>query len=88
MDLHRLPVLRSALDLAEQDRSTFRYAYSVYQVEYSRNLLFRDGAVMDRVFDTVVDRTRSRLDVPTLRTLFGAKHRPHTGGEPSWTSQP
>jgi hypothetical protein len=65
------------LDLAEQQASGFRYEYSVYQVEYSRNLLFRSGAQMDRVFNTLVDRTRSRLDVPTLRTLFGAKHRPH-----------
>ncbi len=32
---------------------------------------------MDRVFNAVVDRTRSRLDVPRLRTLFGAKQRPH-----------
>ena len=48
-----------------------------YQVEYSRNLLFASGAVMDRVFNTVVDRTRSRLDVPTVRTLFGSKGRPH-----------
>ena len=32
---------------------------------------------MDRVFDTVVDRTRSRLDVPKLRTLFGSRGRPH-----------
>jgi hypothetical protein len=73
------------LDLAEQDRSSFRYSYSVYQVEYSRNLLFRTGAAMDRVFDAVVDRTRSRLDVPTLRTLFGAKQRPGRNGtgEPS-----
>jgi hypothetical protein len=28
----------------------------------------------------MVDRTRSRLDVPTLRTLFGAKHRPSRNG--------
>src|SRR6266545_3402288 len=60
------------LDADEQARSGFRYAYSVYQVEYSRNLLFGSGAQMDRVFNTLVDRTRSRLDVPTLRTLFGA----------------
>jgi len=46
-------------------------------LEYSRNLLFASGAVMDRVFDTVVDRTRCRLDVPKLRTLFGTKGRPH-----------
>ncbi|MGH9157082.1 MAG: hypothetical protein ACRD1K_14860 [Acidimicrobiales bacterium] len=65
------------LELAEQARSGFRYDYSVYQVEYSRNLLFSSGAVMDRVFGAVVDRTRSRLDVPTLRTLFGTRHRPH-----------
>jgi hypothetical protein len=65
------------LDLAEQARSGFGYGYSVYQVEYSRNLIFRSGAVMERVFDTIVDRTRVRLDVPRLRTLFGAGHRPH-----------
>ena len=40
------------LDLAEQQASGFRYAYSVYQAEYSRNLLFACGAQMDRVFDT------------------------------------
>ena len=68
------------LDLDEQARSGFRYAYSVYQVEYSRNLLFTDGARMDRVFDAVVDRTRARLDVPKVRTLFGAKHRPRRHG--------
>jgi hypothetical protein len=65
------------LDLTEQERSGFGYNYAVYQVEYSRNLIFRSGAVMERLFDTVVDRTRSRLDVPTLRTLFGMGHRPH-----------
>ena len=65
------------LDLDEQRRSGFRYAYSVYQLEYSRNLVFASGAVMERVFDTIVDRTRTRLDVPTLRTLFGVGARPH-----------
>ena len=58
-----------SLDLAEQARSGFTYGYSVYQAEYSRNLLFTIGAQMDKVFDRVVDRTRSRLDVPILRTL-------------------
>jgi hypothetical protein len=66
-----------ALDTTEQTRSGFGYAYSIYQVEYSRNLLFRSGARMQRLFDRVVDRTRSRLDVPAVRTIFGAKHRPH-----------
>ena len=70
------------LDSDEQARSGFRYDYSVYQAEYSRNLLFRSGGQMDRVFNTMVDRTRARLDVPTLRTLFGAKKRPGLGGTP------
>jgi hypothetical protein len=64
------------LDADEQARSGFRYSYSIYQVEYSRNLLFEVGGDMDRVFNAVVDRTRSRLDVPKLRTLFGVKQRP------------
>ncbi|MGH3997122.1 MAG: hypothetical protein ACRDTJ_06630, partial [Pseudonocardiaceae bacterium] len=71
-----------ALDLDDQVRSGFRYGYSVFQAEYSRNLLFAYGRQMDRVFNTVVDRTRSRLDVPTLRTLFGAKQRPGRNGTP------
>ena len=66
-----------ALDIDEQRRSGFGYAYAVYQVEYSRNLLFRVGAQMQQLFDRVVDRTRSRLDVPAVRTIFGAKTRPH-----------
>ena len=57
------------LDLDEQQRSGFGYGLAVYQLEYSRNLIFADGARMQRVFDTVVDRTRSRLDVPKIRTI-------------------
>ena len=65
------------LNIDEQQRSGFIYDYSIYQVEYSRNLIFASGAVMERLFNTVVDRTRSRLDVPKVRTLFGSKGRPH-----------
>src|SRR6266403_6217461 len=64
------------LDLDEQHRSGFGYGFAVYQLEYSRNLIFADGARMQRVFDTVVDRTRSRLDVPKIRTVFGTAQRP------------
>ena len=66
------------LDLAEQARSGFRYGYSIYQAEYSRNLLFRSGGQMEDLFDRICDRTRSRLDIPTLRVLFGLKNRPHS----------
>jgi len=69
------------LDLADQQRSGFGYAYSVYQVEYSRNLIFSSGAVMERAFDAIVDRTRTRIDVPRLRTLFGVGQRPRRAAE-------
>jgi hypothetical protein len=65
-----------ALDLEEQERTDFRYAYSIYQVEYSRNLLFARGAQMEQVFQRMVDRTRARLDVRQVRTLFGMSRRP------------
>jgi hypothetical protein len=55
------------LDLDEQSRSGFTYGYSGYQAEYSRNLIFKASAQMERVFDRIVDRTRTRLDVPTLQ---------------------
>jgi hypothetical protein len=64
------------LDLEEQERSGFRYGYSVYQAEYSRNLLFKSGAQMEDLSGRVLDRTRSRLDIPAIRTLFGLKNRP------------
>lgn len=66
-----------ALDTDDQERTRFRYGYSVYQIEYSRNLLFTRGRVLDSVFDGIIDRTRSRLDIKTVRTLFGYKQRPY-----------
>jgi hypothetical protein len=70
------------LDLDEQTRSGF--GYSVYQVEYSRNLLFRVGGDMDPVFGAMVDRTRSRLDVPRptfCRSRFANEHASGFGGK-------
>ena len=65
------------LDLAGQERSGFRYGYPVYPAEYSRNLLFRSGGQREDLSGRVLDRTRSRLDIPMLRTIFGLKNRPH-----------
>jgi len=47
------------LDLAEQEETRFRADYAVYQVEYSRNLLFRRGDQMEEVFQGLVDRDRA-----------------------------
>lgn len=67
--------LRFGLDGAKQEHSGFRHSCSVYQLECSRNLRSTSGRVMERVSDTVVDRTRTRLDVPTRLTLFGVRAR-------------
>jgi hypothetical protein len=66
-----------ALGIDEQERSTFRYAYSVFPVEYSRNLRFHRGSQLEQVFQRMVDRTRARLDVRQVRTLLGTKRRAH-----------
>lgn len=65
-----------ALDLDEQSRSGFRYQYSTYQLEYSRNLVFTVGGRMDQVFQALIDRTRTRMDLRTVKTILGARQRP------------
>jgi hypothetical protein len=65
-----------ALNFEQQKRSGFHYAYSCYQLEYSRNLLFKSGRQLDEVYQGLIDRTRRLLDVPRLKTIFGRKNRP------------
>lgn len=81
-----------ALTTEEQERSRFRYSFSVYQLEYSRNLLFTRGRHMEQIFDSVIDHTRAALDIKTLKTIFGFKHRPfiqkkNTGKQPRFEAQ-
>jgi hypothetical protein len=66
-----------ALDLAEQEKSRFQYQYSVFQMEYSRNLLFRSGRQREEIFQALIDRTRAPLNLDRIKTIFGDKHRPH-----------
>lgn len=61
----------------EQQRSGFKYQYSVFQLELSRNLLFQRGTTMDEVYQKLIDRTRQPLALEQLKTLFGFRHRPH-----------
>ena len=65
-----------ALNLEEQERSQFRYQYSTYQLEYSRNLQFQTGQSLEEVFQALIDRSRSLLNLQRVKTLFGAKNRP------------
>ena len=66
-----------ALDREEQEKSTFQYQDSVFQMEYSRNLLFRSGRQMDQIFQALIDRTRAPLNLDRIKTIFGDKNRPH-----------
>jgi hypothetical protein len=65
-----------ALDFEEQKRSGFRYQYSSYQIEYSRNLVFQVGGHLDQVFQALVDRSRAPLDLKSIRTILGYRRRP------------
>lgn len=65
-----------ALNLEEQERSRFRYQYSTYQLEYSRNLQFQTGQNLEEMFQALIDRSRSLLNLQRVKTLFGAKNRP------------
>jgi len=65
-----------ALDFDEQKRSGFRYQYSSYQIEYSRNLMFEVGGHLDQVFQALIDRSRAPLDLKSIRTILGYRRRP------------
>ena len=88
VDLHRVPVLRSGQWTRGAQRVPLRLL-GLPGRSTPGTCLFGDGLRMDRVFDTVVDRTRSRLNVTKLRTIFGAKKRPskyRAGGlSPGWS---
>jgi hypothetical protein len=70
-----------ALPEEERLRSGFCYDYSLFQVEYSRNLLFRRPAQMEQVFNALIDRSRSLLDLKRIKTIFGRQRRPHYKGK-------
>src|SRR5260370_3372856 len=55
-----------ALELEEQKRSGFRYQYSNYQVEYSRNLIFEIGGHIDHGFHAFIFPNPPPLDLATL----------------------
>ena len=63
------------LSVQDQTRSRFRYKFSAWQLEYSRNLLFRDAQLMDQIYQKLLDRTRGPLDLKVLKTIFGVRHR-------------
>jgi hypothetical protein len=72
LDLSDLLMLRARLRRAEAQL----VSYSIYQIEYSPNLIFEIGGHMEQVFQALVDRSRAPLDLKTIRTIIGYKRRP------------
>jgi len=66
-----------SLDYQQQQKAALRYEYSIFQVEYSRNLLFKRGRILDQTYEGIINLTRSKLDIPRLKTIFGSKKRPY-----------
>ena len=73
-----------ALHSDDQKRTNFRYALSLFQMEYSRNFLFERGRDMEQLFEGLIDRTRATLDIKTVKTILGAKQRPHQKSKTRW----
>jgi hypothetical protein len=73
-----------ALDSEEQKRSQFRYEFSLFQLEYSRNFLFHRGRELEQIFQGLIDRTRATLDIKTIKTILGCKQRPQKKGKTRW----
>lgn len=65
------------MDKNQQAATGVKYNFSIYQIEYSRNLLFKRGRQVDDVYQKIIDLTRGRLDIKRLKTIFGRKRRPY-----------
>lgn len=65
------------MDSRQQQATGIYYNYSIYQIEYSRNLLFSRGRQMDTVYQKIIDLTRGRLDIKRLKMIFGKSRRPY-----------
>ena len=64
------------MDGKQQQATGISYQYSIYQIEYSRNLLFSRGRQMDTVYQKIIDLTRGRLGIKRLKMIFGKARRP------------
>jgi hypothetical protein len=73
-----------ALDSDDQKRTGFRYALSLFQMEYSRNFLFERGRDLEHMFQGLIDRTRATLDIKTVKTILGCKQRPQQKSKTRW----
>lgn len=73
-----------ALHSGDQKRTGFRYELSLYQMEYSRNFLFERGGDLETMFQGLIDRTRSALDIRSVKTIVGCRQRPQKKSKTRW----
>lgn len=66
-----------AIRAEERIRTRFAYDWRLFQLEYSRDYIFHSGRTMEEIFQAVIDRNRSRLSLKDVKTIFGARGRPH-----------
>ncbi len=76
LDLYRLSVFRPRLGRSKSG-ACFSTSIPPYQMEYSRNLLFRSGQRMDEIFQALIDRHAWTTGSGPRKTIFGDKNRPH-----------
>ena len=71
------PVGVTRWNVPEQKGPASRAATYSGRAHNSRNLIFHLGGHMDLLFQAMVDRSRARLNMKSLKTIFGRKGRPH-----------
>lgn len=70
-------VLPFAMDLHQREKTGFGYSWRIFQLEYSRDFIFKSGRVMNEAFQSLIDRSRSKYDLKQVKTIFGVRGRPH-----------
>lgn len=69
--------LSFALSTQEQEQTGFKYEHSIFQIEYSRDYIFRRGSTLDEIYGSMTEHLRTRVGLEQLKTIFGFKRRPH-----------
>jgi hypothetical protein len=64
-----------AIDYDAQKRTGFSYSYYLFQLEYSRNLLFKSGKKLTEMYENLITLTRTHFDIKSLSTILGKSRR-------------
>lgn len=70
-------ILPFAMHSVQLEDSRFSYDWRIFQIEYSRNFIFKSGRFMGEMFQAMIDRSRNKYDLKQVKTIFGVRGRPH-----------